>query len=936
MALMVTSSRSSGIKRDVGITRGGRRGPNTITVAKNGLGTGIVVVRVFIWGVFLTRGKLTAIHNQIIILGFVVLTDHGGIGGKIDNVVTIYKNGNDNETENPIIKCGSTSCKTYESTASENNNEYYKNAGDDGETALQYDIIECSKQGESKTCTEVSEVNEGVYLNSYYSETGDTQQLIQCSSDSGCVGLRSDSKDGEYYVNAEAQTSANAIILCINKKCEKQSPPAIPSFFVGYVMEEADGLIKCTDKNTACEFKPAFTSNGYYLNSGYNKAQNQTILCDSSDGCASLKVDLGYYVNEGEPEKPIIKCDKEGNECTAMESPTCPDIEEAIPGNYCYVKGQLNFFPENNSTSVAASKSEDIYAFALIPDNGFPGIKRETGSLFKISRYYINRFYQSGVIMIDKNGKLVDNLSSDQSDITLYDCNDSTKVCTKKPGCTSNTYMYDTENKKAIFCNNGKLEYYEFNGYVVDSNRAVGSNHPYIIQCEKGKCSSVRPKTTSYYENSGYDATTNALIQCSNNNCYTVSAEVGYYVGHNGSGVIQCTSTTSCTYNTVSSKVKYVNAGSDKASNAIIECSSTKGKNGFTYGYGCSSDKAKIGYYLTYSNTLLIQCTSPSNCVEFTPTVNYYDNADSTEGSSNIINCTQTSQVITCATEATNNGFYMSSVPNVLIRCKSGSKCRTVVVKNGIFRGALKNFTNGSKRSSDDADVDVEEDGRSVAMPRDTDEAYGIIRCIAGKCSLLSPSEVAGIPVCEFNNNKCYITLEYAMTKSATTSISAGNICTNADRSVFYFATDTVVVKPNVISGVTATYVYTTTNSNCLEVNDAYTDMYFTVGSNIYLLDQGSVLQFYETGYYFINTSKNALVSGNDIDAYNDENVKLYKCNGSSCSIIDKPESLTYYADVNKRILKYNVNSDSYSFAYSKDITCIFANNKWRIGFGQV
>eukprot|EP00833_Pecoramyces_ruminatium_P010081 jgi/Orpsp1_1/1184113/evm.model.c7180000088062.1 len=86
-----------------------------------------------------------------------------------------------------------------------------------------------------------------------------------------------------------------------------------------------------------------------------------------------------------------------------------------------------------------------------------------------------------------------------------------------------------------------------------------------------------------------------------------------------------------------------------------------------------------------------------------------------------------------------------------------------------------------------------------------------------------------------------YITLEYAMTKSATTSISAGNICTNSNRSIFYFATDTVVVKPNVISG---------------------------------------------------------------------------------------PSALIYYADVNKRILKYDINSRLYSFAYEKDIKCIFANNK--------
>ena len=68
------------------------------------------------------------------------------------------------------------------------------------------------------------------------------------------------------------------------------------------------------------------------------------------------------------------------------------------------------------------------------------GIKRETGSLFKILHYFINRFYQSGIVMIDKNGKLVDNLC-------LYDCNYSTKNCMKSIVCTSNIYMYDSENK---------------------------------------------------------------------------------------------------------------------------------------------------------------------------------------------------------------------------------------------------------------------------------------------------------------------------------------------------------------------------------------------------------------------------------------------------------------------------------------------------------
>ncbi|ORX95051.1 scaffoldin [Neocallimastix californiae] len=871
----------------------------------------------------------------------------------------VYVNGNTIDNEKvPLIKCSKNACSKVASAATENSKEYYINAGDTEDSPLTYDIIECAIDGEKVVCAALEEINEGVYVNTNYSDSGDNKQLIQCSSDNGCVGMATADKGVEYFVNAESTDLNNAIIFCSNKKCEKQTPADINIYYVGKDNDNVNGLIECVETTEAettnedatknqdeaippekkratesttkkCTLKSAFTSQGYYLNSGYNKSVNQIIICDSTDGCNTVKVDLGYYVNAGNADKPIIKCEKEGSECIEEASKSCPDPAKAVPGNYCYEDSQLKFFTVNNSTAIAASKSDDTYAFATIPSNGFPGIKSETGSLFKISRYFINRFYQSGVIMIDKNGKLVDSLGGDTSDISLYDCNDSTKVCTERPGCTSNTYMFDSENRKAVFCNDGNLEYAIFTGYVVDGNRVTsGTKHPYIIQCENGEnCTSFKPKSSTYYENSGYDSTTNSLIQCNNSNCMTVAADVGYYVAHShidNNGVIKCTTATNCSYSQVKNKVKYVNAGFDKRNNAIIECKGGK----------CNVAKAKSGYYLTHTSTLLIQCTSPTSCSEFTPTVNYYDNADSSESSNTIINCIQNSNVVTCSSEATNNGFYMSSLSNVLIRCKAGHKCKTITVKNGIFRGALKGLTS-SKRSDNvqnvherDADDDLEEDGKMVNLRDNSDDAYGIIRCVAGKCAALSASELAAISMCEFNNNKCYITLEYAMTKSATTSIAAGNICTNSDRSVFYFATDTVVVKPNVISGVTSTYVYTTTNSNCLEVNDSYNDMYFTVGSNIYTLDQGSVLQFYETGYYFLNVAKNTLVSGNEIDAYNDENVKLYRCNGSSCSIIDKPDANTYYADVNKRILKYNVNNDVFTFAYEKDIICIFANNK--------
>jgi len=104
----------------------------------------------------------------------------------------------------------------------------------------------------------------------------------------------------------------------------------------------------------------------------------------------------------------------------------------------------LKFFSSRNSTAISALSGNDLYVFATIQSNGFPGIRTETGSLFRISRYFINRFYRSGVVMIDKNRKLIDSLDN-QRDISLYDCNDSTKICSERPECIHNTYMFDSK-----------------------------------------------------------------------------------------------------------------------------------------------------------------------------------------------------------------------------------------------------------------------------------------------------------------------------------------------------------------------------------------------------------------------------------------------------------------------------------------------------------
>jgi len=852
----------------------------------------------------------------------------------------VYINYGSDLERSPLIVCTKNGCKTSASMAVVGDNEYYMNSGDSETGNLIYDIIECSKENEESavSCNEIKDCERGIYLNSNYAESGDKNQLIQCTGSDGCKGLRTENKNyaTEYYLNAESKTLSNAVIICTNRRCKKMSVEKGPTYYVGKSEEDLDGLIKCDA--TSCSFKSAFTSPGYYLNAGINKMTNQTIICDAETGCETLSVDLGYYVNAGDPSNPIIKCEKEKSPCIA-ENVECPKRdEEAIAGDYCVRNNQIIFYAQNNSTAIAATKLDDYFTYSLIGGKRFPGITRSTSTLFKISYYYINRFYQNGVVVLDKNGKLLSSLDADEANTLLYDCNADTKVCTQRPGCTPYTYMYDSENKKALFCNeNERLKHADITGYVVDSNRAQGTNHPYLIRCENGgkKCVTGRPRITTYYENNGYNSETNSLIQCSSNNCETTVAEVGYYLGHDGAGIIQCTTPNSCAFIQVKRNIKYVNAGIDKMNYPIIECSKHK---------GCTVVKGKVGYYMTHSSSVLIHCVSPRLCEEITPIVNYYDNADADGSGDGLINCVENGSSVSCEVEASNNGFYVSSTPGMLIRCREGSKCRSVTVKNGIFRGALRALLGGGSKRYDEpspiespvadesyADFDehdVEDKKIEYWSPRDSEEAYGIIHCVSGTCTVLSAEEVSAIPVCEFNKNKCYITLEYSMMKGATTSISAGNICTNEDRSVFYFATDTVVVKPNVIDGKIATYVETTTYTNCLVVDDSYTDKYFTVGSKIYLLDQGSVVQFYEPGNYFINTHKNTIVTGKDINLYNDEHVKLYSCNGNNCRIINNPTTETYIVDINKRIMSYSIRQRKYQFAYPKDIICIFSNNR--------
>jgi len=823
-----------------------------------------------------------------------------------------YINGNYSKSNKALIKCDS-SC--VEVTAQ--NEDVYMDAAESG-TA----IIKCktdTSNGSNVSCSSQLP-SSGYYINSS-AITSSSSPLIDCSS--GTCTETTAPEPYSYYVNA---LNATKIISCSSTKNNcKLEQPAFGDHYVGINGDENTKLIECLyDSNNLLECKEGSSPlSGYYLNSGSNSSTNQTIYCDNSS-CITKHVNPGYYKNNGViDDDDIIQCDL--NTCTAKVSDEidCSKMSSITSATVCYNdSGKFEFYKSDDlSAPLNQTSNGDLYVYENLKK--FPSITNsDITTLYRISDYGVERYIGSGVIGVSttSNQKVTDYSDATiGTDVVLYDCSSSTKLCTKRSSCVSNTYMYDIENKTALFCNSGKLEIVSSKGYYIDGVTMVGTKTPYIIKCDESKvCTHEAPSVTSYYVNSGYNSSSNALIYCSNSNCYAVTANSGYYVSNQQNGIISCTSSSSCSYKEATAagnNANYVNAGADKGTYALIYCTKKT----------CVPKSARSGYYFTNRVTNLINCESSNSCSEITPTVNYYYYADTTDSKNYIINCSKISTSIVCSKEIADTGSYLTSQSNVLITCTKNGSCKQINAKPGYYQSAVK-ITINSKR--DISSVDAESELVSEISGRDSTTTYNIIECTTTNCELLSAEELSTIPVCEYSSDKCYITIAYAMSKSAVTSITAGNICTNSDRSKFYFATDTIVVAPSVIAGQTATYVYTTTTTNCLIADSKYGDYYYTVGSDIYRINDGSISHFYDSGYYFINVDKNTLVNSNNIDNYNNENVKLYKCNGIACKILDQPDDATYYADVNKRIVKYNVNSDSYNFAYEKDITCIFANNK--------
>jgi len=851
----------------------------------------------------------------------------------LDNAIILCKKGTcekitpkegdvflDKSVQTAVIKCSSSSCVSTPQDGS----VVYLNAGKDDSKPL----IKCTKDDNGNTtCQESTGDNDSYYVNGNSSKS-----VIYCSSSDSCELYTPEGNS--YFVNKNS--SPKAELISCSGSCSTQEAISDGYYLTKPKNSDFNKVIKC-DTSLICDTVNKESSNGYYRNADDNtKTTHPLISCDSN-GCVSLKLgqDIlpGYYIDASKDTLAVLVCTESA--CNdASSSTTNKYNDNTLKGNYVFNGSNLQLVidPTNKdiddqlSSNVSSTSSEEaLYYFVEITDpKAFPGISSTVSTLFKVSKYYIARVISDGIIYVSDTENKITYGGTPGSGTTIYSCSKAKKTCSLTQTCTVGNYFLDSDNSIGYYCNNkGGIEQIREVGYYIDSG-VNGSNTKNLIHCEGGSgestvCTSI--SSSNYFVNAGSDSNTKPLIYCNGIICRTTAGTNGYYlsgVKENGNyGIIKCTSSTSCSPVTLNNIRKsehyYLNSGGDKLQRALIRCKSRS----------CTTVNASDGYFITDDASTLIYCENPTSCSSIAASPGYYNTAVTVDTGKKIIECTSLA-IVTCEIKDANAGFYVAKASNVLINCNS-TPCKAITVTNGIFRSATTQVISSRR----DTIPGEEEEGEVSNKERATTSVvYNIISCTTTGCNELSTSELSSIPVCTFNNNKCFINNKVSISTTTVSAISAGSYCTNSDRSVIYFATDTVVIDPEIIDGTTSIYTYTTTTTNCIEALDKYSESYYTIGSSIYKISDSSIIQLVATGYYFINVDTNTLVNGNSIESYNNESVKLFRCNDSSCSIIDRPENAAYYADVNKRIIMYNPNSDSYSFAYENEVICIYSNNK--------
>jgi len=434
-------------------------------------------------------------------------------------------------------------------------------------------LIQCR----NNDCKEVSASVTNVYIDA----AGEANSLIKCVDGvTGSIQCKSEliTSDANFINSGELDKATKPIIKCTSTKCEASEITESNVYYQDtmegskvihctpgkctkvdgaggdvYVAKkdgegETDGIIVCTDDdsgNITCIPPTSIATDSYYLNAGSDASTNQVISCDN--GCKSVKVNPGYYKNANSisTDDVLLEC---VNECKPIANIAACPSEDVAASQACTSNGSLVFLEKNTNNTEHVYSSSDLYVYTSV--NNFPSISNANGvtTLFRISKFGVERYISSGVVAVSPSShQLVTDANNSVigTDVDLYDCNNtSTKICAKRATCTPNTYMFDSENAKAIYCDGDEklVDVSATAGFYVDTTTTIGTRAPYIIACDNGVCEHVLPTVASYFKNAGYDNETKALIYCNGSTCATTAANTGNYIANQQAGIIVCSS----------------------------------------------------------------------------------------------------------------------------------------------------------------------------------------------------------------------------------------------------------------------------------------------------------------------------------------------------------------------------------------------------------
>ena len=468
-------------------------------------------------------------------------------------------------------------------------------------------------------------------------------------------------KTNIYFKNEDVNTNSKYNLVECNINFKKETGESCmlieahkdKNYYVG---EQNNSLIEILRDDDRETIKDIYVINKYDLITGYYLNKDRTaVVCINGQGC--IDADDNYISDS---------CNDEHLGKLVMPS----DNEE----KYLYLC---------SSVEITASA---IYITAVNND-AFPDSKKG----------YISVKYNSNkhtILKVEKNEKCTEDGKIIFTDNSFYYC--------------TNVAIHETYHIEEIVGQNvqildEELTRYESvpislnsictstsidNGYVIN-----GANKINLIKCSSNNCNSISGSVsnkTKYYINvSTYDKSSKSLINCNNgNDCGTIAGGVGYYyldedskstTGDTYSKIIYCSSTTSCSNETINNG--YVINGANKINLIMCSASSCQSID--------ASESGKTKYYLNdydYEKTKmpLILCDNGSACVTSGgENGTYYldEDSKSTTGDiyTKVIYCSSnTSNNISCTSTTISNGYVINGADKKKVIKWSDTSCNSM------------------------------------------------------------------------------------------------------------------------------------------------------------------------------------------------------------------------------------------------------------------